>query len=38
MDINVENMLKFHYEKNALMTIGLLKVDDVSQYGRCRIK
>ncbi len=33
MDINVENMLKFHYEKNALMTIGLLKVDDVSQYG-----
>lgn len=33
MDINVKEMLKFHYEKNALMTIGLLKVDDVSQYG-----
>ncbi len=33
MDMNIEAMLKFHYEKNALMTIGLLKVDDVSQYG-----
>lgn len=28
MDINIDSMLKFHYEKNALMTIGLLKVDD----------
>ncbi len=33
MDINIDSMLKFHYEKNALMTIGLVKVDDVSQYG-----
>jgi len=33
MDIDLEAMLKFHHEKNALLTIGLLKVDDVSQYG-----
>lgn len=33
MDINVKEMLKFHNEKNALMTIGLTHVEDISSYG-----
>lgn len=33
MDININEMLKFHKEKKALMTIGLTKVEDISNYG-----
>jgi len=33
MDINLDEIMKFHREKKALMTIGLMEVDDVSQYG-----
>jgi len=33
MDIDIKNMLNFHREKNALMTIGLMLVEDISQYG-----
>ncbi|ODS42937.1 MAG: hypothetical protein MSIBF_06665 [Candidatus Altiarchaeales archaeon IMC4] len=44
MDIDLEKLMQFHREKGAVMTIGLMKVDDVSQYGvadmgeDCRIK
>jgi len=33
MDIDIKDMLKFHKEKNALMTIGLTKVENISAYG-----
>lgn len=33
LDINLDKFVNFHKEKNALMTVGLTKVDDVSQYG-----
>lgn len=32
-DIDLKEILKFHKSKNALATIGLSSVDDVSQYG-----
>lgn len=33
MDIDLDKFMAFHKEKHALMTIGLLNVDDVSHYG-----
>ncbi|ODS41114.1 hypothetical protein BEH94_01045 [Candidatus Altiarchaeales archaeon WOR_SM1_SCG] len=33
MDINLEEIMKFHRDKDALMTIGLTEVDNVSNYG-----
>lgn len=32
-DIDVEDMLAFHREKDSIMTIGLTQVDNVTQYG-----
>lgn len=32
-DINITDFLKFHKEKNALMTIGLVHVENVEDYG-----
>lgn len=36
-DINLEAMLKFHEEKKAFLTIGLMPVSDVAEYGIARI-
>jgi len=33
LDIDLDKFMAFHKEKHALITIGLLKVNDVSQYG-----
>ncbi|MFN3528068.1 MAG: sugar phosphate nucleotidyltransferase [Candidatus Altarchaeaceae archaeon] len=33
MDVDINEMLKFHKEKGALMTIGLKKVENISEYG-----
>ncbi len=31
--INLEELVRFHFEKNAIATIGLYEVDDPSHYG-----
>ncbi|MBS7634541.1 NDP-sugar synthase [Candidatus Bathyarchaeota archaeon] len=36
-DIDLESMVKFHCEKNAFLTIGLMPVSDVSGYGVAKI-
>lgn len=36
-DINLENMLKFHLDKGAFLTIGLMQVPDVTGYGIAKI-
>lgn len=36
-DIDLESMIKFHCEKNAFLTIGLMPVSDVSGYGVAKI-
>ena len=37
MDIDIDRLMRFHRERQALMTIGLIKVDDVSQYGVAKL-
>lgn len=36
-DVNLMDMLKFHCEKNAFLTIGLMPVPDVTGYGIAKI-
>jgi len=36
-DINLENMLKFHEQKKAFLTIGLMRVSDVTGYGIAKV-
>ncbi len=36
-DINLEDMLKFHEQRKAFLTIGLMRVSDVTGYGIAKV-